>query len=755
MRLKVEKPHRPDASHASPRARREPENPQDAMHDGRQQAAVQRRAQDLASHGERANALRDRQAVADARPDGLPAQLKSGIEALSGMSMDHVKVHYNSPAPARAQALAYAQGHDIHLAAGQAHHLPHEAWHVVQQAQGRVRPTRQLKAGIPVNDDEGLEREADRMGNLALAGGQGTAAPRTGVAAAHGAIQRKADEYGDAEHATKKAGKQAEGHPEAPLDASLKFQRFRKLNRLAGALYQNRAVPHIDPVVTGLKTFLVTVDTDLGLTEATMPADDGIHRDSVSALREAVKPETDLTPRDYEAYSLLGPLDFWLANQHSSDDVQLELRKLRLRMAERPGVSIVAHRGHGPTNRTRGGLIRQTDLRRTGNPAENSKSAFDAAYAQTTRTGTAPSLDGIECDVFLSQDNVPILSHEGNIKEQLSDAQKVVHGALVGDNTHIEDLTAAQLTGIQRTASVDSAFLTLGGFLDATLGVAQSYFTASGKPLRVEIEMKGHQADEKITAATNLITGANAKLRKKAEKERLEAEYSGKLEGAVAKAISQFKKAHPEPWWEIILFNNSADAAKRFDALRNKKPHLGQIYTGLGSNNTVDGADARVDELRMAASGENLALMKGNKNFIVTYVPGAERAAETPNAPLGDLDFAPTQKREYVDRVNNEMRDTTGAQSTIIYRILAETAGAKNVHLLTDMPRNAGYYKGMQALAADLNGKAPNAMHTAWNALREDQKTAVRTLVLVSPETYPEAYRRIFHHQRRRGTRGL
>ncbi len=138
------------------------------------------------------------------------------------------------------------------------------------------------------------------------------------MAAAHGAIQRKADEHGDAEHATKKAGKQAEGHPEAPLDASLKFQRFRKLNRLAGALYQNRAVPHIDPVVTGLED----LPGDGGYRSRPhrgrpCPADDGIHRDSVSALREAVKPETDLTPRDYEAYSLLGPLDFWLANQHS------------------------------------------------------------------------------------------------------------------------------------------------------------------------------------------------------------------------------------------------------------------------------------------------------------------------------------------------------------------------------------------------------------------------------------------------------
>lgn len=95
---------------------------------------------------------------------GLPDHLKSGIEALSGLSMDHVKVHYNSAQPAQLQALAYAQGSHIHLAPGQERHLPHEAWHVVQQAQGRVQPTMQLKSGVPVNDDAGLEREADVMG---------------------------------------------------------------------------------------------------------------------------------------------------------------------------------------------------------------------------------------------------------------------------------------------------------------------------------------------------------------------------------------------------------------------------------------------------------------------------------------------------------------------------------------------------------------------------------------------------------------
>jgi len=95
---------------------------------------------------------------------GLPDNLKSGIESLSGMSMDHVKVHYNSSQPAQLNALAYAQGSDIHVAPGQEKHLPHEAWHVVQQAQGRVKPTMQMKSGVAVNDDAGLEIEANAMG---------------------------------------------------------------------------------------------------------------------------------------------------------------------------------------------------------------------------------------------------------------------------------------------------------------------------------------------------------------------------------------------------------------------------------------------------------------------------------------------------------------------------------------------------------------------------------------------------------------
>jgi len=98
----------------------------------------------------------------------LPDNIKSGVENLSGYSLDDVKVHYNSDKPAQVQAHAYAQGTDIHLASGQEKHLPHEAWHVVQQKQGRVKPTLQLKGRMNVNDDKSLENEADVMGAKAI-----------------------------------------------------------------------------------------------------------------------------------------------------------------------------------------------------------------------------------------------------------------------------------------------------------------------------------------------------------------------------------------------------------------------------------------------------------------------------------------------------------------------------------------------------------------------------------------------------------
>jgi|GEM_PF-5964366 len=97
----------------------------------------------------------------------MPGPLKSGLEQLSGMNLSGIRVHHNSSKPAQLNALAYSQGQEIHVGPGQERHLPHEGWHVVQQMQGRVKPTMQTK-GASINDDAALEREADVMGGKAL-----------------------------------------------------------------------------------------------------------------------------------------------------------------------------------------------------------------------------------------------------------------------------------------------------------------------------------------------------------------------------------------------------------------------------------------------------------------------------------------------------------------------------------------------------------------------------------------------------------
>ena len=149
--------------------------------DDRPEAVTQRKLQETANNSPQAKQTAQLQAMADgysaqqefaiqkkANSTGLPDDLKSGIENLSGYSMDDVKVHYNSDKPGQLQAHAYAQGTDIHVASGQEKHLPHEAWHVVQQKQGRVQPTFQMKGKVNINDDAGLEKEADSMGMKAL-----------------------------------------------------------------------------------------------------------------------------------------------------------------------------------------------------------------------------------------------------------------------------------------------------------------------------------------------------------------------------------------------------------------------------------------------------------------------------------------------------------------------------------------------------------------------------------------------------------
>ncbi|MEM7039321.1 MAG: DUF4157 domain-containing protein [Bacteroidota bacterium] len=102
--------------------------------------------------------------------DGMGGVMQK-MEHSMGADFSDVNIHENSSSAKDMGALAYAQGNDVHFAPGQLKPdtqagqelIGHELAHVVQQREGRVQANNEV-AGKPVNDDKGLEAEADQMG---------------------------------------------------------------------------------------------------------------------------------------------------------------------------------------------------------------------------------------------------------------------------------------------------------------------------------------------------------------------------------------------------------------------------------------------------------------------------------------------------------------------------------------------------------------------------------------------------------------
>lgn len=93
---------------------------------------------------------------------GIPVPVKEDFEAAYQLSLDDVRVHYNSSAPAQLQALAYTQHPHIYIAPGQEKHLPHELGHMIQQKRHSIPATASVN-GQSINDNPLLEADADRI----------------------------------------------------------------------------------------------------------------------------------------------------------------------------------------------------------------------------------------------------------------------------------------------------------------------------------------------------------------------------------------------------------------------------------------------------------------------------------------------------------------------------------------------------------------------------------------------------------------
>ena len=106
---------------------------------------------------------------------GMPDETLNKMSSSFGTDFSDVNIHSDSKSATDAGALAYTQGNDIHFAPGQydpgsqsgQELLGHELSHVQQQREGRVQANNEVN-GMPLNDDKGLEAEADEGGRMAV-----------------------------------------------------------------------------------------------------------------------------------------------------------------------------------------------------------------------------------------------------------------------------------------------------------------------------------------------------------------------------------------------------------------------------------------------------------------------------------------------------------------------------------------------------------------------------------------------------------
>jgi len=88
------------------------------------------------------------------------SQMKQAAQDVTGIDYSNVNVELDSSDPEKLNAKATRQGNDIKIGKGNEESLPHELAHI---SQGKVPATTE-KNGQPINDEESLEKNADKVG---------------------------------------------------------------------------------------------------------------------------------------------------------------------------------------------------------------------------------------------------------------------------------------------------------------------------------------------------------------------------------------------------------------------------------------------------------------------------------------------------------------------------------------------------------------------------------------------------------------
>lgn len=110
--------------------------------------------------------------------ENLPEDLQTNMEHSLGHDFSNVNIQKDSQEAADMHARAFTKGDSVHFARGEfdphseqgKNLIGHEFTHVAQQRSGAVQPTRIMGKGLQLNDNQGLEHEADHFGRKAAKG---------------------------------------------------------------------------------------------------------------------------------------------------------------------------------------------------------------------------------------------------------------------------------------------------------------------------------------------------------------------------------------------------------------------------------------------------------------------------------------------------------------------------------------------------------------------------------------------------------
>ncbi|AGC41683.1 hypothetical protein MYSTI_00325 [Myxococcus stipitatus DSM 14675] len=356
-------------------------------------------------------------------------------------------------------------------------------------------------------------------------------------------------------------------------------QELRKLNRISGRLkrgavaqFQNAPAiaASLDQAILGCFSLLSQWCT------ATKPNEQQFY----------------LNNQIYTALSAAHPDD--AITQQLGERLTAQWKKRNLRSK----VVVIAHRGDGATfEKVRKVFERQAfDGLFYTHEDENS----EAALVKALEAWRIKELSGVECDVWFSQDAIPIVTHTQNI-EALFTQERTRNVAPPLSGTKVKDVVSGNLP---------PRFMTL----DRWLQIVEAYLTHHGltqgeeRQLRLEIEMK----DTNLAFNTNTL---------QPEKDQVLGRWR-----SVERVVSRFLKSCQRPSiYQVALFNGSAAPKDAYDKAWNENKTLLSSVVYGGSPDAPDTSELL--EVRYGLHFPGLLQMMYSGKFkgkIVTLAPGVE-----------------------------------------------------------------------------------------------------------------------------------